>query len=89
MTTPPGALFRGICVAHARRGPVDKLGKTDWAGCHFETQALPEFDVPVEPGGEVGRDIIDSSGAGKGYLHGIEVSVDSRHGQVYRAELAD
>ena len=58
-------------------------------GFHFVTHYPPEFDVLVEPGGEVGRGILCRSGAGKRYLHVLEAPDVPRHRQVHRAELAD
>ena len=56
--TPTGALSRGICVPHARRVPVEKIGRVGRVGCHLDTQALPEFYILVEPGGEVGHGVM-------------------------------
>ena len=52
---------------------MDKLSKVGWAGCHIDTQDLPEFDTLAEPVREVGRGVLLSSGAGKGNLHSVEV----------------
>ena len=58
--TPPGALSRGICVAHIRCVPVENIGKVGRAGCHINTQALPELDILVEPGREVGHGVMEA-----------------------------
>ena len=68
---------------------LDKLGKVGRAGCHLDTQALSEFDILVELGRDVGRGVLGSSGAGKGNLHGVEVTDGPRHGQVHRSDLPD
>ena len=66
--TPPGALSQGVCVAYVRRSLVDEIDKVGQAGCHLNTQALTEFSILVEPGGDIGYGILGSSGAGKGNL---------------------
>ena len=52
---------------------MDKLGEVVREGCHFNIQAPPNFDILVEPSGEVGCGVLGSSGAGKSDLHGVEV----------------
>ena len=86
---PPQRPVLGIYVAYARHGPVDKLDKVGRAGCHLDAHTPPEFNILVELGGEVGRDVLGSLGAGKGNLHGVEVPNGPRHGQVHRADLPD
>ena len=68
---PPGALYQGVYVSYVGCGPVDKLGEVGRAGFHFNVKAPPEFDVLLEPDGEVGRGIFRRSGEGKGDLYGI------------------
>ena len=68
---------------------MDKLGKVGWAGCHLDKQAPPEFDILVEPGGEVDCGVLGKLGAGKGNLHGVKVPDSPCHGQVHRAEIAN
>ena len=70
---PSGALSWGIYVDYDGHGPVENIGKVGWAGFYLDTQAPPEFNILVEPGGEVGRGVLGSLGAGKGNLHGVEV----------------
>ena len=64
-------MFRGVCVTYVGRDPVENLGELGRAGFHFNVKAPPEFDVLLEPDGEVGRGIFRRSGEGKGDLYGI------------------
>ena len=50
---------------------MENLGELGRAGFHFNVKAPPEFDVLLEPDGEVGRGIFRRSGEGKGDLYGI------------------
>ena len=68
---------------------MDKLCELGWSGFHFDTQALPEFDVLVEPCGEVSRGVLGSLVPGKGDLHGVEVPDGPQYVQVDRSELSD
>ena len=67
---------------------MNKIGKVRWEGCHVNAQATPDLEVLIEPVGEVGCGVLGRLGVGKGNLHGIEVLVGPRHGQVNRAALA-
>ena len=52
---PPGAQGRSVIVAKVRSALMEQLRKVGGVVCHLSAQVMPELDVLVESGREIGQ----------------------------------